>query len=275
MEKHRGEMQQQQLPLAFVRGEKLTEKPKDLFIPEQALEVQLAAFEGPLDLLLYLIRKQKFDIADLPIAPISEQYLHYLDLMKESGIELIAEYLLMAATLTEIKSRMLLPKPVIEEDENDPRAELMEKLKEYQQIKQAADLLMAQPQFGRDIFDANVEQAANLVAKQPVPDVALAELVKAYQSIMAQQAAFEHHHVSREAISTQEKMQHILDYLKQSASSVNNADASTVFAALICPDEGKQGVVVTFLAILELIKAGMLRCQLTDDESGFYLALVA
>ena len=271
MDKHRGEMQQQVLPLAFVRGEKVTEKPKDLFIPEQALEVHLSTFEGPLALLLYLTKKQKFDIADLPIAPISQQYLHYLELMKEQGISLVAEYLVMAATLAEIKSRLLLPKPELETFEDDPRAELMQKLQEYQRMKQAANLLRDMPQVGKDTFVANIQQAPNLVVEEPAIDIALSQLVSAYQSVLKQQAALAHHHIAKEAISTRDKMQHILATLAASCSE----NMTESFAALLDISEGKQGVVVTFLAVLELIKEGKLACQLNEKSQTFYLSVAA
>ena len=262
MNDHQGEMHQQSLPLAFVRGEQVLEKPKELYIPEQALAVQLANFEGPLDLLLYLIKKQKFDIADLPIAPITAQYLIYLEKMKEQGIDLAADYLVMAATLAEIKSRLLLPAPVIDEEEQDPRAELMRKLEEYQSIKEAASWLEQQPQIDRDIFVAKAEDIELKKHATPTADtIVLSQLVDAFRHIMKRQAAYEHHHIERELISCKDKMSFILSMLEQQPL------LSSDFIKLIVPKEGRQGIVVTFMAVLELLKEQAISITLEAEHS--------
>ena len=255
-----GKMQQQSLPLAFVRGEQVLEKPKELFIPEQAMAVQLDTFEGPLDLLLYLIKKQQFDIADLPISPITKQYLAYLDQMKDQGIELAADYLVMAATLTQIKSQLLLPKPVLEEDEIDPRAELMRKLQEYQSIKQASSWLTQQEQVDKDIFIAQAE-LADCPQIATGDELVLKQLVDAFQQVMQRQAAFEHHHISREAISCKEKMVYVLSKLDQHPLN------SQQFSQLIDPAQGRQGVVVTFMAVLELIKSSAIEMVVGEKQN--------
>lgn len=269
MDKHRGEMLQQQLPIALVRGERVVDKPKDLYIPPQALEINLSEFQGPLDLLLYLIRKQKFDIVDLPIAPITLQYFQYLAAVEEQGIELAAEYLLMAATLAEIKSKLLLPKQIVEDEDVDPRAELVRKLQEYELIKQACELLKALPQVDRDVFLPDVEFSSNAEIVPIDKDVGLEQLIQAYQRVLSRQAAFEHHHIEKESISTQEKMKDILDNLQTSP------DVTVSFCRLINVAQGRQGVIVTFLAVLELIKSGMLQCDAGAVDSQFKLRLVS
>ena len=238
---------QQPLPLAFVNGEAVIEKPEDLYIPPEALEVILESFEGPLDLLLYLIRKQKFDITTMPVAEIPRQYMEYVEVMQTLKLELAAEYLLMAAILAEIKSRLLLPSRSDEEDdEEDPRAALIRRLQEYELIKQAAEDLDLQPRMERDLFSVSVEPSADI---QPViiqPDVTLQELVLAFSAAMQRAAAFEHHHIAPEALSTRERMSKILQLL--------NAEQYTPMEALFTAEEGRAGAVVTFLAILELVK---------------------
>ena len=238
---------QQPLPLAFVNGEAVIEKPEDLYIPPEALEVILESFEGPLDLLLYLIRKQKFDITTMPVAEITRQYMEYVEVMQTLKLELAAEYLLMAAILAEIKSRLLLPSRSDEEDdEEDPRAALIRRLQEYELIKQAAEDLDLQPRMERDLFSVSVEPSADI---QPViiqPDVTLQELVLAFSAAMQRAAAFEHHHIAPEALSTRERMSKILQLL--------NAEQYTPMEALFTAEEGRAGAVVTFLAILELVK---------------------
>mgnify|MGYP001132862574 FL=1 len=186
----KGEMHQQPLPLAFIHGEALVEKPQDLFIPPDALEVILESFEGPLDLLLYLIRKQKFDILNLPIAPITEQYMAYVELMKEAKLDLATEYLVMAAILAEIKSRLLLPKQTVEEDEEDPRAELVKRLQEYEVIKAAAEGLDALPRMERDVYIANSALPENFQVRTVDAQVDLVDLVSALQEVMKRAQAY-------------------------------------------------------------------------------------
>ena len=238
---------QQPLPLAFINGEALIEKPEDLFIPPDALEVILDTFEGPLDLLLYLIRKQKFDITSLPVAVVTKQYMEYVDAMMALKLELAAEYLLMAAILAEIKSRLLLPKRESDSDEEeDPRAELIRRLKEYEVVKQAAEDLDEQPRLERDIF------LTQIAPVRVDPEVSLAEIVLAFSAALKRAAAFEHHTIEKEALSTRERMSMIL--------SMVNRDAFTPLDTLFSTDEGKAGVVVSFLAILELVKEQLIIC---------------
>lgn len=263
-----GEMQQQSLPLAFIRGEAMVEKPQDLFIPPDALKVILEAFEGPLDLLLYLIKKQKFDILDLPIASITEQYMQYVELMKDLNMELAAEYLVMASILAEIKSRLLLPKQQVEEVEDDPRAELIRRLQEYEMYKQAAEDLDQLPRLDRDVFVVELPLADvdNLVENHP--DVELKELVLAFQDVLKRSQAFEHHHITRESLSTRERMSQILTQLGQLEEK-----SFLPFSQLFEVSEGKHGVVVTFLAMLELIKELLIECQQASVFGEIHLRL--
>ncbi len=256
----KGVMLQQVLPFALLRGEAIAEKPQDLFIPPDALEIILEMFEGPLDLLLYLIRKQKFDILDLPIAPITTQYMTYVDLMKDIKLELAAEYLVMASILAEIKSRLLLPKQAVEEEEGDPRAELVRKLQEYEVIKNAAENIDQLPRIDRDSFIASVELAENFVPEIVNTQVDLAELVTALQGVIKRTQAYEHHHIQKESLSTRERMAKILATLKDA----DKAQPYYNFSDLFTIKEGKQGVVVTFLAVLELIKESLITCIQTQ-----------
>ena len=249
-------MVQQVLPLAMVRGEAFIEQPKDLFIPPDALAIILEQFEGPLDLLLYLIRKQKFDIIDLPIWPITEQYMEYVELMKDVKLELAAEYLVMAAILAEIKSRLLLPKQAVEEDEEDPRAELVRRLQEYEIIKQAARQLDELPRLERDSHLTEVVLAKNFVPRTALTDVDMNELFTALNEVMKRNAAFEHHHIQKEVLSTRERMSVILAQLNQCTQQHPFVEFSQLFSV----NEGKSGVVVTFLAILELVKESLIEC---------------
>lgn len=249
-------MVQQVLPLALIHGEAFVEKPQDLFIPPDALEIILESFEGPLDLLLYLIRKQKFDILDLPIAPITEQYIKYVELMKDIKLELAAEYLVMAAILAEIKSRLLLPKQAIEESEEDPRAELVRRLQEYEIIKHAAQELDQLPRLGRDVFVANAKVADNFQLRTVDADVDLGELAVALHDVMKRTKALEHHHIQKEALSTRERMAVILTQLQNRPEHSPYIEFSQLFQV----NEGRQGVVVTFLALLELLKDSLVEC---------------
>jgi segregation and condensation protein A len=264
-----GVMLQQVLPFALLRGEAIIEKPQDLFIPPDALEVILELFEGPLDLLLYLIRKQKFDILDLPIFPITTQYMAYVDLMKDIKLELAAEYLLMAAILAEIKSRLLLPKQAVTEDEGDPRAELVRKLQAYEVIKKAAEILDELPRVDRDNFVANVELAENFIPEILNSEVELAELVTALQGVIKRTQAYEHHHIHKESLSTRARMADILATLTQT----KDEQAYRNFSDLFTVKEGKQGVVVTFLAILELIKESLIECVQTQVYGEIHVCL--
>ena len=247
---------QEELPIAVVQGKTLDELPKDLYIPPQALEVFLEAFEGPLDLLLYLIRRENLDITDIPVADITRQYIEYIDLMQDLQLELAAEYLVMSAMLAEIKSRMLLPRSKdIEEDEDDPRAELVRRLQEYERYKQAAEDIDALPRLGRDVYQATAEPPERKVVAMP-PDVELQDLITAFQEVMKRASMYAHHHVQMESLSVRERMSSVL-------SKVNSTQF-TRFVDLFTPEEGRMGVVVSFLAILELVKESLL--DLTQSE---------
>src|SRR5579864_3888356 len=242
--------QQEEMPFAIVDGEPVTEPPRDLYIPPQALEVFLEAFEGPLDLLLYLIRRQNLDILDIPIAEITRQYMQYIELMKEMQLELAAEYLVMAAMLAEIKSRMLLPRPPIEEgEEADPRAELVRRLQEYERYKQAGEDIDALPRVARDVYTAAAEIDERKVVRL-VPDVTMKELLVSFKEVLHRAEMFSHHHVGREQLSVRERMSNVLAGLQ--------GQDFREFTSLFTPEEGKLGVVVTFLALLELIKQALI-----------------
>lgn len=244
------DLQNKQLPLALVYGEAVLEIPQDLYIPPDALEVILEAFEGPLDLLLYLIRKQNIDILDIPVAEITRQYMSYVELMKTVRLELAAEYLLMAAMLAEIKSRMLLPrKTSIDETEEDPRAELIRRLQEYEQIKIAAEKLDEIPRVDRDIKPIQLI-AAEAKANKLLPEVSLQELLSAVSDVLKRAELFEQHQVTRETLSIRERMTAILAKIA--------GKGFVPFIQLFQAEEGKLGVVVTFMAILELVKESLL-----------------
>ena len=237
---------QAEMPFAVVEGEPVTSLPQDLYIPPFALEVFLEAFEGPLDLLLYLIRRQNIDILDIPIAEITRQYAEYIEMMKEVQLDLAAEYLLMAAMLAEIKSRMLLPRfEDLEEDETDPRAELIRRLLEYERFKKAAEDISQLPRMERDTFLASAEPRGRRVVGN-LPDLTLKELLVAFKGAMARADMFAHLHVSREHLSVRQRMSEVLSKVRQS-------DFQTL-SDLLSPAEGRMGVTVTFLAILELLR---------------------
>jgi segregation and condensation protein A len=242
--------EQGEMPFAVVEGEPLTQMPRDLYIPPDALQVFLEAFEGPLDLLLYLIRRQNLDIVDIPIAEITRQYLQYIDLMTELQLELAGEYLLMAATLAEIKSRMLLPRPQGEgQEEEDPRAELVRRLQEYERFKQAALDIETLPRVDRDTFPAVAELTERRVVRL-LPDVTLQEMLVALKEVMQRADMFAHHHISRERLSVRQRMSDVLGAMK--------SQAFVEFTALFRPEEGRMGVTVTFSAILELLREGLI-----------------
>lgn len=246
----------QQLQLALVYGEALTEMPVDLYIPPDALEVILEAFEGPLDLLLYLIRKQNIDILDIPVAEITRQYMGYVELMKSVRLELAAEYLVMAAMLAEIKSRMLLPRSAeIEEEEGDPRAELIRRLQEYERFKAAAEGIDELPRVGRDVVVPRLE-APQAKVRKLLPQVSLEELLVSMAEVMRRNDLFESHQITRETLSTRERMSEVLERLK--------GGGFVPFVELFTAEEGKLGVVVTFMAILELVKESLI--ELVQNE---------
>lgn len=239
---------QSEMPFAVVDGEPVTQLPQDLYIPPYALQVFLEAFEGPLDLLLYLIRRQNIDILDIPIADITVQYVEYIELMKELQLELAGEYLLMAAMLAEIKSRMLLPRPPTEEDEEeDPRAELIRRLQEYERFKKAAEDLSTLPRLERDVFVANAGAPVRKGSKPvKLPDVTLKELLIAFHDVLRRAEMYSNLHLQREPLSVRQRMSEILARLK--------AGSFTTFSDLFDPEEGRMGVAVTFIAILELLR---------------------
>jgi segregation and condensation protein A len=218
--------------------------------------VFLEAFEGPLDLLLYLIRKENLDIVDIPIAEITRQYVEYIGLMQVMQIELAGEYLVMSAMLAEIKSRMLLPRPsTADEDDEDPRAELMRRLQEYERFKQAADELDQLPRLGRDVFQTQAEQGERKVVRLP-PEVDLQDLISAFQEVMQRASMYAHHHVQMESLSVRERMSSVLNTVQ--------ANRFTGFSDLFTVEEGRMGVVVTFLAVLELTREFLI--EMTQAE---------
>ena len=250
--------------VATVRGEAMLEMPLDLYIPPDALEVFLDTFEGPLDLLLYLIRKANIDILDIPMARLTQQYLEYVELMRRRNLELAAEYLLMAALLMEIKSRMLLPRPrALREDEEDPRAELVRRLMEYESIKLAAHKLDALPVLGRDFLTVEVwiEQAA----VQRLPQVRTQDLIAAWQSLLMQARVTRHHKVTREELSVREFMSSILRRLQ--------GRQFTEFTALFDVSKGVAVVVVSFLALLELVRESLIEVTQSEPYAPIYVKL--
>lgn len=233
-------------PVALVSGRPLADIPRDLYIPPDALAVFLEAFEGPLDLLLYLIRRQNMNILDVDVSEITRQYMDYIGAMEAMRFELAAEYLVMAATLAEIKSRMLLPRQESEEDEeSDPRAELIRRLQQYERFKKAAEEIDELPRLERDNFAVSAA-LPKLSSSQPHPDVDLREMLLALQGVLRRADLFTSHHVEREKLSTRERMSAILAQLED--------DRFVAFESLFTPEEGRLGVVVTFLATLELVK---------------------
>ncbi len=247
---------QREMPFAVVDGEPITQLPQDLYIPPYALKVFLEAIEGPLDLLLYLIKRQNLDILNIPIAEITVQYVEYIELMRELQLELAGEYLVMAAMLAEIKSRMLLPRPVNEDgEEEDPRAELIRRLQEYERFKQAADDLDALPRMERDHFSVRAEAPSERVV-EVLPDVNLQDMLRALQDVLRRAQMYSHHHVQQEPLSVRERMSEVLTHLQP--------DTFYDFTSFFDAKEGRMGVVVTFLAILELVKESLI--ELVQSE---------
>jgi len=256
MELRQASAQQTELPFAIVQGKPLTELPKDLYIPPEALEVFLEAFEGPLDLLLYLIKRQNIDILEINVAAITTQYMHYVNMMSAMQFELAAEYLLMAAMLAEIKSRMLLPRSAeAEEEEEDPRAQLIRRLQEYERFKKAAENIDELPRLGREIHLPSVE-LPDLDKTKPEPHVDLKELMIALSEVLRRADMFVSHHVQKEKLSTRERMSEVLARV--------SPNRFTPFVSLFSAEEGRLGVVVTFLAVMELIKESLLEIVQTE-----------
>ena len=257
---------QGELPFAIVEGEAISAPPEDLYIPPDALEVFLETFEGPLDLLLYLIRRQNLDILDIPIAEITRQYMEYVEVMRNVNLDLAAEYLVMAAMLAEIKSRMLLPKHDEVEDEDDPRAELVRRLQEYERFKQAATDIDEMPHLGRDNFPVDVE-VIRADKEKPEPDVDFRELLLAFQEVLKRIDMQKHHEIRREEISIRERMTFVLSRL----SDANDGEEFVEFQSLFTLKEGRLGVVVTFMAILELLKLQVIDMVQADAYAPIYL----
>jgi segregation and condensation protein A len=259
--------QQAEMPFAIVRGEAVTAMPLDLYIPPDALEVILETFEGPLDLLLYLIRKQNLDILDIPIAEITRQYMAYVELMQSARLELAAEYLLMAAMLAEIKSRMLLPRPAeTEGEEEDPRAQLIRRLQEYERYRKAAEDIDDRPRVGREIYLAVVE-CDDKPVKRVEPNVTLFEMLDAFRSVLQRAEMYRHHRVLMEALSVRERMTQILGRI--------NAEHFLSFESLFDVKEGRMGVVVTFMAVLELLKESLLVLVQNEPFAPIHVKAVA
>jgi segregation and condensation protein A len=239
--------EQVEMPFAIVNGEPVTQMPRDLYIPPQAMEVFLEAFEGPLDLLLYLIRRQNLNILDIPLAEITRQYMKYIEVMTELQLELAGEYMVMAATLAEIKSRMLLPRPKVAEDgnEEDPRAELVRRLQEYERFKRAAESIDALPRLERDVWTTSADLKDRKVVRL-LPQVTLQEMLLAFKDVVVRSEMFAHHHIQRERLSVRARMTDILSTLEHSSF--------VEFIRLFRPEEGRMGITVTFVAILELVR---------------------
>ena len=261
-----GEIHQEEMPFAVIQGRPFTEIPHDLYIPPDALEVILEAFEGPLDLLLYLIRRQNLDILDIPIAEITRQYIEYIEMLRDQQFELAAEYLVMAAILAEIKSRLLLPKPGTEESEEaDPRAELIRRLQEYERFKQAAENLEALPRAGRDFSLAEAWVEDKSIVRTP-PDVDLRELLTALKDVMSRAELFSHHHIQMEPLSVRERMSMIMEAL--------GGESYIKFQNLFSAEEGRRGVVVSFLALMELTRESLVDLVQNKPLGQIYIKTV-
>jgi segregation and condensation protein A len=257
---------QAEMPFAVVEGQPIIEMPRDLYIPPQALEVFLEAFEGPLDMLLYLIRRQNLDILDIPIAEITLQYMRYIELMQVLQLELAGEYLLMAATLAEVKSRMLLPRVGTDDssEEADPRAELVRRLQEYERFKRAAEGIDRMPRLERDTWAASAELVDRKVVRIP-PQVTLQEMLIAFQEVLARSDMFAHHHVQREPLSVRQRMTDVLASLR--------TNAFIDFVRLFSAAEGRRGVTVTFVAILELLREGLIEIVQSEAYAPLHVRL--
>jgi segregation and condensation protein A len=263
-EKVAGSPEQVEMPFAIVNGEAITQLPKDLYIPPQALEVFLEAFEGPLDLLLYMIRRQNLDILDIPIADITKQYMDYIGLMADLQLELAGEYLVMAATLAEIKSRMLLPRATDPNagEESDPRADLVRRLQEYERFKSAAESIDRIPRMDRDTWVGSAELGERK-SSRPLPQIAMQEMLLAFRDVVQRAEMFAHHHVQRERLSVRVRMSDILSTLERSSF--------VEFVNLFKPEEGRMGVTVTFVAILELVREGLIEIVQNEAYSPIHV----
>lgn len=254
-------------PYAIIHGEPLHDLPKDLYIPPQALEVFLESFSGPLDLLLYLIKKENIDILNIPIAKVTAQYMEYIELMQQLHFELAAEYLVMAAMLAEIKSRMLLPKLVSGDEEDDPRAELIRRLREYERYKKAAEDMDVLPRMQRELFPIAVEFTQLTQPTRPLPKLELQELLLAFKEVVSRADLYTNHYIRRESLSVRERMTKILSNL-QTQEFVS-------FEKMFDLTEGRLGVVVTFVAILELLRQNLLDIVQTENYGSIYLKSIS
>lgn len=253
---------QGEMPFAMVQGEPVSVPPQDLYIPPDALEVFLDAFEGPLDLLLYLIKRQNLDILALPIAKITQQYMDYIAVMEELKLELAAEYLVMAAMLAEIKSRMLLPRPVEEDNEEDPRAELIRRLQEYERFKQAAEDVEQLPRLERENYEAHA-LAVEVIEEDKQPPVDVKDLILAFHQVLQRAAMYASHAVEQEPLSIRERMTQVLTALQ--------GDEFVDFTSLFTAEEGRDGVIVTFIAVLELLKDRMIEIVQSEIFAPIYV----
>ena len=255
--------EQQELPLAFIAGEAITEVPKDLYIPPDALEIFLEAFEGPLDLLLYLIKRQNINILEINVAEITDQYMAYVELMEASQFELAAEYLVMAAMLAEIKSRILLPRHEEEgTEEDDPRMELIRRLQEYERYKEAAQKINDLPRMDRTYYLAKAMLPV-IERVTPDPDVDLQDMLISLARVLRRADMFEHHHIQLETLSTREKMSEILIRISE--------HKFVPLVSLLVKEEGRLGIVVTFLAVMELMKDSLIEIVQTDPFGPIHL----
>lgn len=256
---------QSEMPFALVQGEPLTVIPQDLYIPPDALLVFLEAFEGPLDLLLYLIKRQNIDVLDIPVAAITKQYMEYIEVMDKLELELAAEYLVMASMLAEIKSRMLLPRPAESQDEDDPRAELIRRLQEYETFKKAAEDMDNLDRLEREIHLTNID-IPKFEFDMPLPEVNISDLLAAFRDVVNRAEQFASHHVEREPLSVRERMVMVLDRI--------SAEKFTSFADFFDVSEGRMGVVVSFLAILELLREALIELVQSEAYAPIYVKAI-
>jgi|TARA_B110000305_G_scaffold130566_1_gene145931 segregation and condensation protein A len=254
--------QQGEMILATVQGKGVTALPEDLYVPPNALKILLDTFSGPLDFLLYLIRKQNLDILDIDVAKISQQYTSYIDLMDAMQIELAGDYLVMAAYLAELKSRMLLPRPEEQEEEEDPRAELIRRLQEYQRFKNAAEKIDMLPRLDRDFYAAQA-QLPEFALEMPLAEIPLEDLSFALSEVMRRVEQSKAHSINFEELSTRERMTQILDRMR--------SESFIEFTTLFIKEEGRMGVVVTFLAILELLKDSLIEIVQSEEFGPIHI----
>ena len=254
--------QQGEMILATVQGKGVTALPEDLYVPPNALKILLDTFSGPLDFLLYLIRKQNLDILDIDVAKISQQYTSYIDLMDAMQIELAGDYLVMAAYLAELKSRMLLPRPEEQEEEEDPRAELIRRLQEYQRYKEAAEKIDMLPRLDRDFYAAQA-QLPEFALEMPLAEIPLEDLSFALSEVMRRVEQSKAHSINFEELSTRERMTQILDRMR--------SESFIEFTTLFIKEEGRMGVVVTFLAILELLKDSLIEIVQSEEFGPIHI----